>query len=79
MEYRITKQELGNEWMYHALFALEKCMAIHGLPLYVVGARGNKKSRDGGYAVSTLSKNKHHSVTTNRLVVTPLAVSSWMR
>jgi len=39
MEYRITKEELGNDWLYSTLVALDKCMAEHGLPLYVVGAR----------------------------------------
>ena len=39
MEYRITKKELGNDWLYSTLVALDKCMAEHGLPLYVVGAR----------------------------------------
>ena len=39
MEYRITKEELGNDWLYSTLIALDKCMAEHGLPLYVVGAR----------------------------------------
>lgn len=39
MEYKITKEELGNDWLYSTLVALNKCMAEHGLPLYVVGAR----------------------------------------
>lgn len=39
MEYRITKEELGNELLFCTLIALEKCMQRHGLPLYVVGAR----------------------------------------
>lgn len=39
MEYKITKEELGNDWLYSTLVALNKCMAKHGLPLYVVGAR----------------------------------------
>ena len=39
MEYRITKEELGNDLLFSTLIALEKCMAVHGLPLYVVGAR----------------------------------------
>ena len=38
MEYKITKEELGNDWLYSTLVALNKCMAEHGLPLYVVGA-----------------------------------------
>ena len=38
MEYRITKEELGNDWLYSTLIALDKCMAAYGLPLYVVGA-----------------------------------------
>lgn len=38
MEYRISKQELGNNWLYSTLAALERCMSQHGLPLYVVGA-----------------------------------------
>lgn len=39
MEYKISKEELGNDWLYSTLIALDKCMAAHGLPLYVVGAR----------------------------------------
>ena len=39
MEYKITKEELGNDWLYSTLVALNKCMAEHGLPLYVVDAR----------------------------------------
>jgi len=39
MEYKITKEKLGNDWLYSTLVALNKCMAEHGLPLYVVGAR----------------------------------------
>lgn len=39
MEYNISKEELGNDWLYNTLIALDKCMAEHGLPLYVVGAR----------------------------------------
>lgn len=39
MEYRITKEELGNDLLFCTLIALEKCMERHGLPLYVVGAR----------------------------------------
>lgn len=39
MEYRITKAELGNDWLYHTLQALNRCMEQHGLPLYVVGAQ----------------------------------------
>ena len=39
MEYKITKEELGNDWLYSTLIALDKCMAKHALPLYVVGAR----------------------------------------
>ena len=39
MEYKITKEELGNDWLYSTLVTLDKCMAEHGLPLYVVGAR----------------------------------------
>lgn len=38
MEYKITKEELGNDWLYETLIALNRCMSIHGLPLYVVGA-----------------------------------------
>ncbi len=38
MEYRITKEQLGNDWLYRTLIALSKCMETHGLPLYVVGA-----------------------------------------
>lgn len=39
MDYKISKEELGNDWLYSTLIALDKCMASHGLPLYVVGAR----------------------------------------
>ena len=39
MEYNISKEELGNDWLYSTLIALDKCMAAHGLHLYVVGAR----------------------------------------
>lgn len=39
MEYKISKEELGNDWLYNTLIALDKCMAEHDLPLYVVGAR----------------------------------------
>lgn len=39
MEYRITKEELGNDWFYSTLIALSQCMAKHGLHLYVVGAQ----------------------------------------
>ena len=38
MEYKIAKAELGNDWLFDTLTALSRCMAIHGLPLYVVGA-----------------------------------------
>lgn len=38
MEYKITKEELGNDWLYCTLIALDICMGKHGLPLYVVGA-----------------------------------------
>lgn len=38
MEYRITKEELGNDWLYTTFIALSRCMAKHGFPLYVVGA-----------------------------------------
>lgn len=69
MEYRITKQELGNEWMYHALFALEKCMAIHGLPLYVVGAR----ARDIAMRMMKLDEPKRHTEDLDVAV----AIESW--
>lgn len=39
MEFKITKEELGNDWLFSTLLALGKCMAAHGLPLYIVGAR----------------------------------------
>lgn len=38
MEYRITKEELENDWLYTTFIALSRCMAKHGFPLYVVGA-----------------------------------------
>lgn len=39
MEYRISKSDLANDWLYKTLIALDMCMAKHGLPLYIVGAR----------------------------------------
>ncbi|MBR1464900.1 MAG: hypothetical protein IJ607_00900 [Bacteroidaceae bacterium] len=39
MTYKISKEELANDWLYNTLIALESCMAKHGLPLYIVGAR----------------------------------------
>ena len=39
MEYKITKEELGDDWLYYTIIALCQCMAKHGLPLFVVGAR----------------------------------------
>lgn len=39
MTYKISKEELANDWLYSTLIALESCMAKHGLPLYIVGAR----------------------------------------
>lgn len=39
MNYNITKQELGNDWLYSTMVALNNCMAQHQLPLYIVGAR----------------------------------------
>lgn len=39
MDYKISKEELNNDWLYSTLIALDKCMAAHGLPLYLVGAR----------------------------------------
>ena len=30
---------MANDWLYSTLIALESCMAKHGLPLYIVGAR----------------------------------------
>jgi predicted nucleotidyltransferase len=39
MEYKISKEELANDWLYSTLIALNTCMAKHGLPLYIVGAR----------------------------------------
>ncbi len=39
MNYNITRQELGNDWLYSTLAALNRCMAEHSLPLYIVGAR----------------------------------------
>lgn len=38
MEYRITKEELGNDWLCRTLVALDKCLEKYGQPLYVVGA-----------------------------------------
>lgn len=39
MEYKITKEELGNDWLYKTLIAVDKCMPEHRLPLYLVGAK----------------------------------------
>lgn len=39
MTYKISKEEMANDWLYSTLIALESCMAKHGLPLYIVGAR----------------------------------------
>lgn len=30
---------LGDDWLYYTIIALSQCMAKHGLPLFVVGAR----------------------------------------
>ena len=34
-----NKEELGNDWLYETLIALDNCMAEYSMPLYVVGAR----------------------------------------
>ncbi len=39
MEYNISRDELANDWLYSTLIALDTCMAKHGLPIYIVGAR----------------------------------------
>ena len=57
MEYRITKEELGNDLLFCTLIALEKCMQRHGLPLYVVGAR----ARDVAMRLMTADEPKRRT------------------
>ena len=57
MEYRITKEELGNNWLYSTLYALSRCMAIKGIPLYVVGAT----ARDIAMKLLNVSESKRRT------------------
>ena len=69
MEYRITKETLGNDWLYSTLIALNRCMAQHGLPLYVVGAC----ARD--LAMKLLGENASKRHTTDLDVA--IAIEDW--
>ncbi len=69
MEFRITKEELGNDWLYSTLIALDKCMTEHGLQLYVVGAR----ARD---IAMTLMKGDEPKRRTQDLDIA-IAIENW--
>lgn len=39
MEYKITKADLGNDWLYQTIIALDQCLGEYKMSLYIVGAR----------------------------------------
>ncbi len=70
MKYKISKQQLGNDLLFDTLAALQKSMAAHGCPLFVVGAQ----ARDIAMKILGVDESKRRTCDLDVAV----GVQNWM-